>query len=118
MTLCLSCGFRLHDPAQAAFQEGLEIFKKSLTKDPQKRNRADQILTCKLEDLLDLVIAAQSHYESKKGSSKTRECIVAFSERVCYYGNIMDVLVQQSPEYVSLAWGAIKLIFGVRNLKE
>jgi len=26
----------------------------------------------------------------------------------------MDVLVQHHPEYVSLAWGAMKFIFGVR----
>ena len=25
----------------------------------------------------------------------------------------MDVLVQHHPEYVSLAWGAMKLVFGV-----
>jgi hypothetical protein len=35
------------------------------------------------------------------------------SERVHYYGNIMDVLVQHHPEYVSLAWGTMKLLVGV-----
>lgn len=35
------------------------------------------------------------------------------SKRVSYYGKVMDVLVQQHPEYVSLAWGTMKLVFGV-----
>ena len=28
----------------------------------------------------------------------------------------MDVMVQHHPEYVSLAWGAMKIVFGVRKL--
>ena len=39
--------------------------------------------------------------------------IAAFSKRICYYDNVMDVLVQHHPEYISLAWGAMKLVFGV-----
>ena len=33
--------------------------------------------------------------------------------RVQYYGNVMDVLVQHHPEYVSLAWGTMKFFFVV-----
>jgi hypothetical protein len=36
-----------------------------------------------------------------------------FSSRICYYGQIFDVLVQHHPEYVSLAWGAMKFLFVV-----
>lgn len=39
------------------------------------------------------------------------------SQRLLYYGNIMDVLVQHHPEYVSLVWGAMKFIFGVSAKK-
>jgi len=38
---------------------------------------------------------------------------VEVSKRISYYGNVMDALVQQHPEYVSLAWGTMKLVFGV-----
>lgn len=38
---------------------------------------------------------------------------MAFSKRVHYYGKVMDVMVQQHPEYASLAWGAMKIVFGV-----
>lgn len=36
-----------------------------------------------------------------------------FSSRARFYSNIIDVLVQHHPEYVSLAWGAMKFLFVV-----
>ena len=30
-----------------------------------------------------------------------------------YYGNIFDVFAQHHPEYVALAWGAMKFLFVV-----
>jgi len=33
-----------------------------------------------------------------------------------YYGVIMDTLSQHHPEYVSLAWGAIKFLFIVGKI--
>ena len=99
--------------AQTAFEEGLRIFKEKITNDAQKRRRVDQLQASSLQDVLDAVIAAKKHYQNRRTGSKTRECLAAFSARVCYYGNIMDVMVQHHPEYVSLVWGAMKLLFGV-----
>ena len=99
--------------AQKAFQEGLAIFKESLTKDPGKRQRIDQLQASSLQDVLNAALAAKTHYQAKRAGSRIRECITAFAARVCHYGNIMDVLVQHHPEYVSLVWGAMKLLFGV-----
>lgn len=65
-----------------------------------------------LSDVLHVVNKAQKHYESKH-TSKAHRCITELSQRICYYGNIMDVLVQHHPEYVALAWGAMKMLFGV-----
>lgn len=42
-----------------------------------------------------------------------RRCIEQVSERVHHYGNVLDVFVQHHPEYVSLAWGTMKLLVGV-----
>lgn len=56
----------------------------------------------------------QKRYENERSRSKTRRCLTNLSKRIYHYGNIMDVLVQHHPEYVSLAWGAMKFIFGVR----
>jgi hypothetical protein len=66
-----------------------------------------------LHDVLDVVTAAKEHYEGKHKGSKAHRYITELSRRIHHYGNIMDVLVQHHPEYVALAWGAMKLLFGV-----
>lgn len=63
-------------------------------------------------DLLDAINTAKKNYDSKP-SSKARKWLSILSSKVTYYGSIMDVLVQQHPEYVSLAWGAMKFLFVV-----
>ncbi|TGJ82870.1 hypothetical protein E0Z10_g5893 [Xylaria hypoxylon] len=101
------------EPAQVAFKNALEIFKQRLTNDPAKKTVASDLFTnSTLGDVLNTVQAAKRRYESASGASKLREGLVAFSQRLLYYGNIMDVLIQHHPEYVSLAWGAMKFIFG------
>jgi hypothetical protein len=90
------------------------IFNEKLTKDPAKKHLANEFLTkSTLGDVLNVVLEAKRRYEISSGESKLRECLVSFSQRLLHYGNIMDVLIQQHPEYVSLAWGAMKFIFGV-----
>lgn len=101
-------------PAREAFHEALEIFKKTLTKDSAKRQLADELLvTSTLRDVLDLVLDAKKRYDDMSSQSRIREGLHAFSQRLLYYGTVMDVLVQHHPEYVSLVWGAMKFIFGV-----
>ena len=67
-----------------------------------------------ISDLLAVVRDAQSKYATDHKNQKTYKWIVKFSKRVSHYGNILDVLVQQAPEYASLAWGAMKVLFVVR----
>lgn len=57
---------------------------------------------------------AQDGYVSNP-PCKARKWLVALSERITYYGQIFDVLVQHHPEYVSLAWGTFKFVFMVCN---
>jgi len=61
-------------------------------------------------DVLDAVVQAKLKYNSKP-ASKARRWLAIFSEKVIYYGAVLDVLVQQYPEYVSLAWGTMKFLF-------
>ena len=109
----LTFGYSTHEPARTAFHQGLRIFKDSLTKDPAKRQLADQLLGSTLESVLQVVTKAVAHYEQQRSSSPIRSGLIAFSQRLHYYGNIVDVLVQHHPEYVALVWGAMKLLFGV-----
>ncbi|KAI9704068.1 MAG: hypothetical protein M1820_005690 [Bogoriella megaspora] len=105
-------------PAQKAFEDGVDIFEKSFSKDSKKRQRIEQLKASNIHDVLDAVLAARMRYEGQRRDSKTRQCLTAFSERVHHYSNVMDVMVQQHPEYVSLAWGAMKLLFGVCGFSE
>ncbi|RPA98719.1 hypothetical protein L873DRAFT_1686296 [Choiromyces venosus 120613-1] len=62
-------------------------------------------------DVLNFTNNAKLSWEDKPRWKKPRKWLGHFADRVTYYGNIMDVLVQHHPEYASLAWGAMKLLF-------
>ncbi|KAK1508859.1 hypothetical protein CABS01_08089 [Colletotrichum abscissum] len=69
-----------------------------------------------MEELQGLVTATLEKYEAMKASSTMRRWLERTSEIICHYGTILDVFVQHHPEYVSLAWGAMKLIFGRKSV--
>ena len=66
-----------------------------------------------LQHVLDAIAIAQKRYEKEHTKSKIRRCITELSKRICFYGNVMDVLVQHHPGYVALAWGVMRLVVGV-----
>lgn len=47
--------------------------------------------------------------------SKANNIWSVASRLMVHYSNVLDVLVQHHPEYVSLAWGALKFVFVVSN---
>jgi len=64
-----------------------------------------------MQDLEVIVATAKSNYDSSRSDQKCSKWLAKISDRICFYGKIMDVLSQHHPEYVSLAWGAMKLMF-------
>ena len=73
--------------------------------------------------LLEAMKSAQSEQETRypaddesnqtrrqRAQTKIRAGCRAFSEVTYEYSKIMDTLANQAPEYVSLAWGAMKII--------
>ncbi|KAI1323444.1 hypothetical protein F5Y16DRAFT_403464 [Xylariaceae sp. FL0255] len=64
-----------------------------------------------MEDVLGAVSSILTEYESQRTHQKIIKWLRSFANRVQVYGNVMDVLVQQHPEYVSLVWGAMKFLF-------
>ncbi|KAJ4351208.1 uncharacterized protein N0V89_006547 [Didymosphaeria variabile] len=89
-------------------------FKKKLDSHSRKRAWIEGLKATTLQDVVDELTKARTIYEKKKGDSRIKKYIVSLSQRVAYYGKVLDVMVQHHPEYVSLAWGAMKLVFGVR----
>ncbi|KAJ5719269.1 hypothetical protein N7493_007724 [Penicillium malachiteum] len=88
--------------AETAFEEACETFKKE-TNDPNKKCRLECIKATPLDDVIYAVNQAKEHYIQNRSHSKIRQYLEHTTERIHHYGNIMDVLVQQHPEYVSLA---------------
>lgn len=101
------------EAAQIAFDDGVKAFQE-MTQDSGKKILAGDILVSyTMQDVLDVVQKAKTHYHHHRSQSKLREYLSAFSHRVMHYGSVLDVLVQHHPEYTSLAWGAMKIVFGV-----
>jgi hypothetical protein len=89
------------------------LFGAALSADSSKSQWLSNSKATSLKGVLDCIQDAQAEYENRRERSKLRECLSSLAERVHHYGNIMDVLVQHHPEYVALAWGAMKLLFVV-----
>ncbi|KAI0971619.1 hypothetical protein F4678DRAFT_431332 [Xylaria arbuscula] len=102
--------------AHEVFVEARAVFSSELSKDKEKLKWIVDSKYGNLREVLASVLNARAHYEAQKGDSKIRQILIDLSEKIHYYGNIMDVLVQHHPEYTSLAWGAMKILFvGVVN---
>lgn len=101
---------------RSAFEESLERFRKTLAPKSSADTWIDGLKASRLQDVVDDVAKAQAQYKDKRGESKFQKRLTSFSKRVAYYGQVLDVMVQHHPEYVSLAWGTMKLVFGVRSI--
>jgi hypothetical protein len=98
------------NPAEDAFKEALSVFQL----DPRTCARFDRVQQLRsLNDLEIILNKARSKYEQQHEDKKIAKWLSKLSSRICHYGQIFDVLVQHHPEYVSLAWGAMKLLFVV-----
>lgn len=104
--------------AEDAFQEAQRMFLQEDTKDFRNKERLGKIKATTLDDVVQSVQLAVHRYSQDRSHSKIRRHLECLSERVHYYGTIMDVFVQQHPEYVCLAWGTMKLLVGVRSLQD
>ena len=67
--------------------------------------------TYNIDDVFVAVSQAKAEYDKKSEQSKVRKWLTKFSRRIALYTNVMDTLVSHHPEYVSLAWGTLKLLF-------
>ncbi|CAI9636955.1 unnamed protein product [Alternaria burnsii] len=83
-------------------------FGSELTQDKRKVEFAERSTT--LQGLEDVVKTARDNYASSR-NKKAAKWLERFSSRIIHYGNIFDVLSQHHPEYVALAWGAMKFLF-------
>jgi hypothetical protein len=101
--------------AEDVFKEALSIFQL----EPRASARFDRVWQLQsLHDLESVLNDARSKYEQQHEGKKVAKWLSKLSSRICHYGQIFDVVVQHHPEYVSLAWGAMKFLFVVRIASE
>lgn len=103
------------DPLQLArevYTNAALLFAKQHTTDERKRFWINQ--NHSLKDIEAAVLAAKSQYEGRT-HSRVRKALAGFSATFMYYSKIGDTFAQHHPEYTSLAWGTMKLLFVVSN---
>jgi hypothetical protein len=93
-----------------AYENAKSIFTEELTEDENKKTFVRE--NSGLEDVLQTLAVAKAKYDAKQ-TSKARKWLGIFSSKVMFYASVLDVLVQHHPEYVSLVWGAMRLLFAV-----
>ncbi|KAG8159841.1 hypothetical protein KVR01_010478 [Diaporthe batatas] len=70
----------------------------------------------KIEDVKYAIKQCSTVYEARKPDSKALKWLRQLSEKMIFYEGVVDVLIQQHPETVSLIWGGMKfLLLGVIN---
>jgi hypothetical protein len=57
--------------------------------------------------------AKKMYDDATNHHSESRVWLERCSSRIMYYGKIFDTLAQHHPEYIALAWGAVKLVLMV-----
>ena len=93
--------------AEETYRNAAALFKSKYTNSEDKKRWLSDKST--LHDVENALLAAKAKYEART-SSVARKYINKVSTGIMYYSNIMDMLVQHHPEYVSLGWGTMKLI--------
>ncbi|KAF5616872.1 uncharacterized protein FTJAE_12864 [Fusarium tjaetaba] len=97
------------DIAQEAFKSVKQHFEQSNSLSSDEKALLGK--KSSLQDVEKAVNDAFAKYEAKSEASKTRKWLQKASESICHYGQVLDVFVQHHPEYVSLAWGLMKVMF-------
>ncbi|KAI1412296.1 hypothetical protein F5Y13DRAFT_45773 [Hypoxylon sp. FL1857] len=95
--------------AKDAFEAAKGLFNRSSSLSDKEKHLVEA--ATRIEDVQKAVAESLAKYEAKNASCKARKWLQRASETICHYGNILDVFVQHHPEYVSLVWGTMKLLF-------
>jgi hypothetical protein len=70
-----------------------------------------------LADVQNTVEKAKKEYEAKGHKRRTAlRWLSNLSLGIRHYSEALDMLAQHHPEYVALAWGAIKFVLTVRPI--
>ena len=66
-----------------------------------------------MKDVQDAVSQSMTEFQHQEKASKAQKWLKRLSDRIHFYGAILDVLAQHHPEYVALFWGSTKFLIVV-----
>ncbi|KAH8722461.1 hypothetical protein GQ44DRAFT_828992 [Phaeosphaeriaceae sp. PMI808] len=101
---------------EEAFQDAKARFEHDSVKDPQRLELTRS--KTEFDDVKAAVQIAKEAYETGRKNSKVQKWLNRLSQRIHFYGGVLDVLAQHHLEYVALAWGTIKFLLIVVTNRE
>jgi hypothetical protein len=108
---------RPRDIAQEAYEEARQF----LTRELGHGSSFQQIIehNTSLDEVQSIVESAKHRYSTAVEKRKVVfQWLRKVSQRLLYYGTVLDMLSQHHPEYMALAWGSVKFILMVRQSSE
>lgn len=94
---------------EAEFKAAALEFSELANNDEQKIPIIE--LYSNFQDVQRAVQDCMARYEARKPDSKALKWLRQLSEKIIFYEGVVDVLIQQHPEAVSLIWGGMKFFF-------
>lgn len=99
--------------AQAAYDEALRNFEQEL-------GNKEDIAWLNGQTTMTGVLSAVRQARSRACPADSKWTKISarldeISSRIIFYGGVLDALSQHHPEYVGLAWGAIKFVLMVKT---
>jgi hypothetical protein len=95
---------------ESEFKAAVSVFSEQLEKNERKPQFASSY---NLRDVQSAIEDCSARYEARKPDSKALKWLRQLSEKMIFYEGVVDVLIQQHPEAVSLIWGGMKFFFVV-----
>jgi hypothetical protein len=106
---------RDRDIAHEAYKKAVEYFTEEFAGNEDVRGFLAG--STSIADVQKIVNKAKAEYEAK---GQKRRAVLRWLSKLSlgirYYSQALDMLAQHHPEYVALAWGAIKFVLTVRAI--
>jgi hypothetical protein len=102
----------------SAAEEAFQAAVKRFTEDRDQRKDVGRIMhnATSLQDVQEIVKKSIDEYKKKRKHPKAIKWLQKSAKSIDYYSKVFDVFVPRNPEYVSLAWGAMKFLLTVSKV--
>ncbi|KAH8881712.1 hypothetical protein GQ53DRAFT_773125 [Thozetella sp. PMI_491] len=103
--------FPKRDIATEAYEQALRYLEHEFNGNAKALAWVRTATSTSLEDLLETTQTAEAKYaQTSESKHRLKSWVRGLSKRIMYYGQVLDMLSQHHPEYVSLVWGAVKFV--------